>query len=562
MNILLIDDDAVDRLLIVRSLSHQPEHQITEVADSTQAFAIIKQFHFDAILLDYQMPSMNGLKMLAQLKNLPEVKHTALIMLSHNHDEQLLLESITAGAQDFLIKSDITPRQLSRTLLQAKKRFELESKLNESYEQLKQLAESDPLTGIANRYRFDKALEQTIQQNQRSNQYVALFILDLDRFKHINDNFGHQVGDKLIQGVAQRLQEKLRSSELIARLGGDEFALIFNRLSSINQVNAIARRVSQLFNEPFYIDQHVIHCQCSIGIALHPLNSVYSEELKKFADIAMYRAKHSENSHSYLFEDNMQKEFSRCYQVETELRQALSDQDFALAFQPIITTHTRQIIGFEALIRWPHAKTCNQPNEFIPIAEEAHLIAALGQWVVEQAISQFQTIRPKYSFELCLAINLSLHQLHDNILFERLQSAFQHNELTPQQLVFEISGSTLDNADILPALNKLRQLGCRIALDNFGRNSTAIQHIMKYPIDIIKLDQELIAGAVTNKRYAAIMANLCTMFKQIDILIIAEGVETQAQYQLCQRYDVDAIQGFLLARPQPISTLSKELTSE
>ncbi len=558
MNILLVDDDVVDRATVKRSLNKgHSYYQITETDSAEEALHRLKCHYYDVVLLDYQLPQMNGVELVVKFKNESTKTNTAIVMISSSNSEELILECLNAGAQDFLLKEDISPGQLSRTLIQAQRRFELESKLYESYRQVKEMAELDTLTGLANRYRFDESLRSAIRSNQRENGYVTLFIFDLDHFKNINDSFGHDIGDKLLQSVAERVSTIVRDSEVFARLGGDEFALIFTNFGHINQIMQISQRILDSFKRPFNVGGQEIHCNCSIGIALHPLNGQDAEELKKFADIAMYRAKNSGRNTAYLFEDNMQVEFYRKYQIEVELRKAIENQDFCLYFQPIVDIEEHQVVGFESLIRWPCAVTCQRPDEFISVAEDSRLIFPLGQWIIDNAIKGFVDIRQKFPKIRYITINISAYQLKSADLVEQIAVACKKYEVAPSDLVVEVTETALlsNDEDTKNVLNMLDMLGCSIALDDFGTGYSSISHLLNYPIHTVKLDKSLIDGCEKFQKHRAIISGLCAMLKSIDIKVVAEGIETQAQLDICMNSDVDFVQGYYFAKPEPLEFL-------
>lgn len=292
MKILLVDDDQLDRALVIRALQKSDlSTQISEAVTVDQGLEMYAANAYDIVLLDYQMPQRNGIEMIVELRNESKDNSIAIVMMSSSEDEELSLACIRAGAQDFLLKSEISSARLKRALLHASTRFELEQKLFQTYQKVKMLAETDSLTGLSNRYYFDESLKQVLTINCRCEQQTALLLFDLDNFKLVNDTFGHDVGDLLLKKVVLRIKSCLRGSETFARLGGDEFAIMLNNLSSSDQAGQVARRVVTVLHKPFEIASAFIKTTVSVGISIFPENGRTSEVLFKHADIAMYRAK-------------------------------------------------------------------------------------------------------------------------------------------------------------------------------------------------------------------------------------------------------------------------------
>lgn len=558
MNILLVDDDLVDRTAIKRALASPfANHKVTDVDSAEHALGMLDELRFDIVLLDYQMPKMNGMEFVVKVKNMPASKHLAIVMISNSSSEDIILECINAGAQDFLLKDEVNSSRLSRAMLQAKKRFELEHKLYESYRQVKELAEHDALTGLSNRYHFEEALHLAIASSARMKTYVAVLLFDLDHFKKINDSFGHEVGDQLLKQVSVRIKTKLRSGETFARLGGDEFALVIEGAGFIHQVKLVANRILSVFNHPFEVNGHEVHCSGSMGIAICPVNGSRAEELVKYADIAMYRAKSAGRNQACIFEDNMQREFYRKYMIEQDLRRAVREKGFTLHYQPLVSLKDESVVGLEALIRWPHAQITTYPDEFIPIAEESHIIEELGKWIVSYAIERLAVLRKELKYDMYMSINLSSLQLQNEKICEHIQYSLKKHDLKPENLMLEITETALLDEDIMTyqVIEKLHNLGCKIALDDFGTGYSSISHLLNYPIDVVKLHKSLIDGSTRNQRHSTIMTGLCSMLNQLGISVVAEGIEEQDQLGICKQCNVKLLQGYLFSKPLPENDL-------
>ncbi len=563
MNILLIDDREIDRELIKHALYNAEKHfDITEVDTPSEGLTKLKQLNFDVVLIDYQLPQMTGVQVLLELQQSTHKQDIVKIIISNNGDEDLMLECINAGAQDFLLKQEVTPRHIVRCIKQSHKRLELEKKLYLSYHQVKDLAEHDQLTGLYNRYHFEESLRTLLVNQRRKNGHLAVMLLDLDNFKLINDNFGHAIGDKLLIELANRVKDKFRESPLFARLGGDEFAFVFTGIEQVNHVFAIANRILSSFKLPFNVEGQQIYCQASIGIAMNFSPYIKMEELVKYADIAMYRAKNKGKHQFCLFEDDMESEFLRGFRIENELRAAIENNEFELYFQPIYTSQTRQICACEALIRWPKGKTTQNPNEFIPIAEQTRLIEPLGRWIIAQAISQLaRWQKVDEDPQIRLAINLSPLQLHDLNITKVIEQQANKYGVNLQQVVIEITETALleNNEATVETLNSIKSLGCDLALDDFGTGYSSISHLLLYPIDVVKFDKSLLDGALSSEKKRHVIEGLTKMLNSIGIRTVAEGAESMEQAELCEKIGVSSIQGYVFAKPMTADELLQKL---
>lgn len=562
MEILLVDDDAIDRETVKRALSkNQDTLRLHEVCSAEEGLKAVENKHFDVLLLDYRMPKVDGIEMVIELRSRPNLGEMAIIMMSNSDDEVLALSCLHAGAQDFITKGEITSAKLNRAIIQAKKRFELEKKLYDSFCQVRELAEKDSLTGLSNRYHFEEALKVSIANNKRSQNNIALLLLDLDHFKNVNDTYGHEMGDNLLKHVADRISHCLRGNELFGRLGGDEFGILITGLTFADSATIVAKRIIKSLEVPIEIDGHIIQCGVSVGIAMHPQNADSAETLTKYADIAMYRAKKKGRNQLCYFEESMQAQFSRNYQIETELKKATENKEFELFYQPVINTKSKKTVGFEALIRWPNCSLKSSPDEFIPIAEQSRLIEKIGEWVLETAIEQLSIWHKKYNVELTMAINISAIQLANASLFSIIEQLLKKYNVAPEFIVLEITETALlsqHGEDCSKRITRLNDLGCKLALDDFGTGFSSLSHLLNYPINIVKLDKSLLPQSNTEKRHLAIVKGIAAMASTIGLHIIAEGVETQFQHELCCQINADEMQGYFFERPLPVVEIEKK----
>jgi len=552
MKILLVDDDKVDRALVIRALKKSNlDVQITEAITVDQGLEMYSSNAYDVVLVDYQMPQRNGLDMIVELRRESKDNSTAIVMMSSSEDEQLSLDSIHAGAQDFLLKSEISSARLKRALLQASTRFELEKKLYSTYQTVKSLAETDSLTGLSNRYFFDESLKQVLAINNRSKKKVALLLFDLDDFKMVNDSFGHDVGDILLKKVVARIKGCLRGSETFARLGGDEFAIMLGNLDSSDQAGQVARRIISVLYKPFDIASTSIKATLSLGISLFPDNGKTSEELFKNADIAMYRAKKNGRNQICFFEDEMQHKFHNRVKTEAELRVAIEREEFQLYYQPVINSKNNQLEGFEALIRWNIDGEVRTPDKFMNIAEETRQILSIGFWVIEEAIAMLAIWNQKYNCSLTMAINVSAHQLSDVALVQHLSDCLKRHNVAAELIDIELTETALfkDTSETQDVIVGINDLNCRLSLDDFGTGFSSISHLRNYPITVVKIDKSLMPQGKDDLKLIALIESMVSMASILGLDIVAEGVETEYQLMLCKQFNIQHIQGYYFSPP-------------
>lgn len=565
MDILLVDDDMVDRAVITRTLKKSNlSFHITEAVTVDQGLKLYSEKSFDVVLLDYNLPLRDGIEMIVEIRNEPKDSSTAIVMMSTSEDEELALECIKAGAQDFLIKSEISETKLRRAILHSTTRHNLEKKLFETYQKVKTLAETDALTGLANRYFFDESLKLALKNNRRDNQTLALLLLDLDNFKLINDNFGHDVGDVFLKKTVTTIKSCLRGNEIFARLGGDEFAITLINLESSEQAIIVAQRIINAMQEPLEIASTLIHSTVSIGIALHPDNSKSSEELFKYADIAMYRAKKWGRNQTCFFEDRMQEKFHKRLQIEVELRAAIDSQQLQLYYQPVLNPQNGNVTGFEALIRWNINGIVRVPDEFIQVAEETQQILPIGLWVIDKAVATLAKWNIKRKIPYTMSINVSAVQIRSLDIVDSLLAALAKYQVPAHIIEVELTETALfkDTMTSRQVISALTESGFRVSLDDFGTGYSSIAHLRNYPIAIVKIDKSLMPEAPSDVRNIALVEGLVAMASILGLDIIAEGVETQQHVELCKKLNIKRVQGYFYSSPKPSQVIEAKYISE
>jgi diguanylate cyclase (GGDEF)-like protein len=430
---------------------------------------------------------------------------------------------------------------------------------------LRHLALHDPLTGLPNRLLFSDHLTQEIARLGRNPAAtLAVLCLDLDRFKQVNDVFGHLAGDTLLQQVADRLSKVVRRTDILARFGGDEFAIVqpagAGDGTHPHAAAILARRLVEAIAEPFYIDGEPVIVGVSIGISISKSDQDHPQELIRAADIALYRSKANGRSQYCFFEPAMDAELRRRQDLERDLRLALAADTLALNFQPLFDLDSGgRITGFEALLRWRHPQRGDvTPGEFIPIAEETGLILKLGDWVLAEACRQAATW-PK---PLGVAVNLSSIQFAQHDLVDTVVRVLEETGLSPERLELEITETALlrNTEETLGVLRELKGLGVRIAMDDFGTGYSSLSYLRRFPFDKIKIDQSFIRGLGTSEDDASIVRAVIALGRSLGVVPTAEGVETPTQLQFLRAQGCSEVQGFLIGRPLPADAVAEFIT--
>ncbi|MCS7809485.1 cyclic di-GMP receptor MorA, partial [Pseudomonas aeruginosa] len=427
-----------------------------------------------------------------------------------------------------------------------------------SERRIHRLAYYDALTHLPNRTLFQDRLHTALQQAERNGQWVVLMFLDLDRFKPINDSLGHAAGDRMLQEVATRLSACVSQDDTVARMGGDEFTLLLpsqgDREIALKRAIQVAELILGRLARPFTLEGREFFVTASIGVALSPQDGAELSLLMKNADTAMYHAKEMGKNNFQFYQAEMNARALERLELESDLRRALELGEFVLHYQPQFTGDGRRLTGAEALLRWQHPRRgLVPPSEFIPVLEEIGLVAQVGDWLLAEACKQLRSWHKAKVRVPKVSVNLSARQFADGQLGERIAAILYETGIPPACLELELTESILmsDVAEAMQILSGLKRLGLAIAVDDFGTGYSSLNYLKQFPIDVLKIDRSFVDGLPHGEQDAQIARAIIAMAHSLNLMVIAEGVESQAQLDFLREHGCDEVQGYLFGRPMP-----------
>ena len=417
-------------------------------------------------------------------------------------------------------------------------------------QQIEYLGVQDPLTELYNRFKFNDELVQAVSHAKQHGEHFAMLFIDLDRFKNINDSLGHQLGDRLLQKVAQRLQKILPSEHFLARMGGDEFVILIRNVDKVKDVEVFANDINRHLRQVFHVDSYELRTSCSIGISLCPDDTEHSHILWRYADTAMYQVKKQGGDGFKFFTQEMGDMVQHRINIEHSFIPAFDNNQFELFFQPQVDINTNKILGCEALIRWFHPEMGTiSPVEFIPIAEETGFINTLGSWILEESIIQLKEWL-KYKPDFIMSINVSAVQINEGFP-NRINRLLKKYNISGSSIELEITESLLmENIDyILPLLNQIQKLGVGFAIDDFGTGYSSLSYLRYLPINKLKIDRAFIMNIENDQDDAAMVRAIIAMSKSLNLIVLAEGIENATQLKLLQDLSCERYQGYYFNKP-------------
>ncbi|UVE17684.1 bifunctional diguanylate cyclase/phosphodiesterase [Pseudomonas sp. LS44] len=456
------------------------------------------------------------------------------------------------GVSDWLVRGQFGGEVLRRCLRYVRAQGNLQSTLQ-------RLAEQDPLTGIANRQGFHTLLAARLAESD--GRGLVLGHLDLDNFRHANDALGHQAGDRLILQVVARLKAQLAAGDQLARLGGDEFALLLDTRRDRARARLVAERITEALSEPYWIDGESLLLGCSLGLA-HAQTGAGADPLMWHAHIAMQQAKSEQGCSFHLFDERINRNARSLADLESELRRALRRDELELHYQPRLCLRSGTIVGLEALVRWRHRERgLLAPNEFVPLAEQSGLIVPLGYWVMARALRDMQWLRGRGLPPLHMAVNLSFRQFQDSQLLPTLRRLIEERGVDARWLEFELTETAVmrRSEHVRQTMDGLAELGVRFSLDDFGTGYSSFVHLNSLPIGLLKIDRSFVGGMGERAENRQLVRAMINLAHNLNLEVVAEGVEDAGQLALLRQYGCDQVQGYLVSKPLPLADLARYL---
>lgn len=425
------------------------------------------------------------------------------------------------------------------------------SQNRQTQEKLNHLAYHDALTDLPNQVLFKDRLKQAIAYSRRTDQMHAVLLLNLDRFKTINDSLGYTAGDRLLQSVAQRLTSCVRESDTVARFGSDEFAILLTQISRAQDAANAARAIKEVLDQAFLYDDHELFISTSIGISLYPHDDRDTSGLLKSASAALDRAKEQGGNNYHFYTAGGTTRALKQLQLESNLRGALEREEFVVHYQPQVTIPDFHLVGMEALVRWRHPSLgMLYPSEFVTLAEDSGLIIALGDWVMRKACSQNMEWQDKGLAPMRLSVNFSARQFQQPSFIASVAEILKETNLDPRWLELELTESSImkEPEQAIEKLHELKLMGIRVAIDDFGTGYSSLNYLKRFPIDTLKIDRTFVSDVCKDPHDTAIVRAIIDLGHALDLTVIAEGVETQEQLHYLSSLGCDVVQGFLFSK--------------
>ncbi len=434
----------------------------------------------------------------------------------------------------------------------------------ETEKRLYRLANYDPLTGLPNRRMFKEALNLSIKNAKQKQSRLALLFLDLDNFKIINDTLGHIMGDKILIAASSRLKSLLDDKSHIARLGGDEFVIIINELDDVQEVSRLADKIISLIEKPFSFNEQEMFIGTSIGISLYPDDTQETQILLSYADTAMYSAKEKGKNNYQFFTSQMHDKIQYRHDIETKLHHAIENSEFHIVYQPKVDLNTQETVGAEALLRWNQKELGDiSPSVFIPIAEESNLINQIGEWVISQVFEEISYMKKSFNNDLCISINVSSSQILHQNLVQIIQDNLDKYEIKAQCIELEFTENMLikQGRKSLEVLQTLDKMGINLSIDDFGTGYSSLSYLKSLPIHTLKIDKSFITDTPHCDEDCAIAKSIISLADNLNLEVIAEGVENSEQIDFLKENGCSIIQGFYFSRPLDINAFSTYLNA-
>lgn len=539
----------------------EPCHaEILTATSAKEAREILTKHDISLVYLDIMMPDISGYELAEEIHSMDRNRYVPIIFVTaKDHNEEETSRSYKSGVVDILqkpVQPDVIQAK-TRIFLQLDEQQRLieqqQNALQQAFAQLQDYAQHDQLTGLLNREQISSLIRRMLGKRERYKDSLAVMFLDLDHFKIINDSFGHDVGDMLLQSIASRLKKCVRDVDYVARLGGDEFCVVLTEVVPPETSSKIADRILKEMAEPHIIKDQEIFSNCSLGIALYDGTQTSESELLKNADAAMYLAKKKGRGQFAYFSEELEKEALMRIDLGNKLKHAIERDQLSLLFQPQYSSENGELVGFEALLRWFVDDQWVSPVLFISIAEEVGLINALGNWALRQATSQLKNWQDigLVSDNVTMSVNISIRQLQEDNFVQEVEAALKDSQLDPACLELELTESVLmsDPDRYIEMFKNIHKMGTKVSVDDFGTGYSSLSYLSTVDLDTLKIDRSFVSNITEDEHNQAIVKAIIGLSHNLGLRVVAEGVETEAQKAFLRENKCDILQGYYLSKP-------------
>ncbi len=559
IRVLLVEPDVAEARRLRDCLQRYPERfEVGHAPRAQTALALLGADGYDAVVLAIG-EGPDGPSTVARIR---ETSPLPVVCIAENATPETLLEALRAGAQDCLVRAEAQPSLLIRAVVHAVERQRLSDELRDVRARERFLATHDPLTGLPNRFSFEDRLKRKIVRAAQLEKHLGVLFIGLDRFRHVNDTTGHAAGDELLVQVSERLRRTVRRTDGLARVGGDEFVMLLYDVRGAQNASMVARKMKDLLSEPFRVEGRECWITPSIGISMFPRDGAESEQLMRAAYTAMREVRAQGGGGQGFFKSAMHDQTQQRMLLETRLRKALESGDLKLFYQPKVETDTGRIVGAEGLLRWTDAELGPvEPKTVIPVAEETGLISEIGEWSLHTACAQNAEWQRAGFGPLRVSVNLSPRQMTDDGIRESVVRALWDSGLDPSLLELEITENCLvENEEAASRLlQQLKEVGVAVSLDDFGTGFSSLSYLKRFPVDILKIDQSFVRDIAVDPDDAAIVSAIISIAQNLDLGVIAEGVETEEQLAFLRSRGCPEMQGFLMSPAVPAKEFTEML---
>ncbi len=559
---ILVVDDTRANLVALKVLLKPIKADIITAESGEQALLAVEQNedHIALILLDVQMPVMDGFEVARLLHENEKTRSLPVIFITANQEEDHIEEAYLTGAVDYIQKPIRKTALLSKASVFLdlwSLRFGLEQEIEQRRAaelRVEHLATHDPLTNLPNRRGLYEELSELIYRSRRYKYSSAVIYVDLDGFKHVNDQFGHEAGDRLLTQVAANFKKIVRQTDSVARIGGDEFIVL---ITDIDRETTLITKIESLLREAssgLEFEGHRVKVSASIGVALYPEHGDNAETLLHHADQAMYQAKHHGKNTFRFFTEDINAKAHRQRELQDNLRRAMPNDEFTVFYQPIVDGRSGRVSSAEALLRWYSARLGQVfPDEFIPAAESAGLIPEMGCWVLKKALETGVDWNRQFDIGLRIAVNASTIQFRNSLLFDTIRQQLARHNWDPDLLEVEITEGLLldDSPEVNKYISEISNCGVRLSVDDFGTGFSALSYLKNYPVNTVKIDRSFIMDLPGDKENEVLVQAIIAMAHGLRLEVIAEGVETAEQWEFLRNLDCDFAQGYYFGKPMP-----------